>query len=134
MTLNPHDRDQLIKYRLEQATETKEVIDLLIKNKKYPAAVNRIYYGIFYSLLALGLKYNFETSKHLQLIGWFNKEFISTQKIEIEFGKILRKSYEGRTSGDYDAFYEFETEDVLSLYKDMKKFIKRIEQIIKTGE
>jgi len=132
MTINNRDRNELIKYRLEQANETIEVIDLLIKNKKYSAAVNRIYYGIFYSLLALGLKYNFETSKHLQLIGWFNKEFVSTKKIELEFGKILRKAYESRTSGDYDAFYEFETDDVLNLFDDMKRFIKRIEKIIRT--
>ena len=130
MTISNHDRDQLIKYRLEQAQDTQEVVELLINNNKYSAAVNRIYYGMFYSLLALGLKYNFQTSKHLQLIGWFNKEFISTKKIEIEFGKILRKAYESRTSGDYDVFYDFEHDDVLHLFDEMKKFIQRIEEFI----
>ncbi len=73
MTLSDEDRKQMIKYRLEQAKETIDVVDLLITNNKLAAAINRIYYGIFYSLLALGLKYRFETSKHLQLIGWFTK-------------------------------------------------------------
>jgi uncharacterized protein (UPF0332 family) len=54
----------LIKYRLEQARETIEDAKLLIDNKKYRSAVKRIYYGMFYSLLALGLKHNFETGKH----------------------------------------------------------------------
>lgn len=105
-------------------------MELLIENDKLAAAVNRIYYGIFYSLLALGLKYDFETSKHLQLIGWFNKEFIRSNRIEVEYGKVLRKAYENRTSGDYDAFYEFEKEDVSKLFEEMKGFIKRIERFV----
>ncbi len=75
MTMNEADKNELIKYRIKQAKETFSVIELLIENDKYPAAFNRTYYGIFYSLLALGLKYGYETSKHQQLIGWFNKEF-----------------------------------------------------------
>ena len=73
--MNPDNKDKsnLLKYRLQQAKDTIEVVDILIINKKYSAAVNRIYYGIFYSLLALALKFDFESSKHQQLIGWFNK-------------------------------------------------------------
>ena len=61
--MNPDNKDKsnLIKYRLQQAMDTIEVVDILIINKKYPAAVNRIYYGIFYSLLALALKFDFES-------------------------------------------------------------------------
>ena len=43
-------------------------------------AVNRIYYGLYYAVTALAIKHRFETSKHLQLIGWFNKEFIASQE------------------------------------------------------
>ena len=124
------DKNLLIKYRLEQARDTVQVVALLIEHNKLPAAVNRIYYGIFYSLLALGLKYDFKTSKHLQLIGWFNKEFISTHKIETEYGKILKKAFESRSSGDYDVFYEIETEDVRNLFAEMQRFISRIESYI----
>ena len=133
MTLSEKDRNELIKYRIEQAKETFSVIDLLIENKKYPTALNRIYYGIFYSLLALGLKYKFETSKHQQLIGWFNKEFIHSGKIEKKFGKTLREAFENRTICDYDAFVEFEREDLIELYEEMKSFISRLETFLKTG-
>ena len=131
MTINEKDRNELIKYRIEQAKETFSVIDLLIVNEKYPTALNRIYYGIFYSLLALGLKYKFETSKHQQLIGWFNKEFIHSGKIEKEFGKTLRETFENRTISDYDAFVEFEREDLIELFREMKAFIRRIETFLK---
>ena len=76
MTIENDDRENLIKYRLEQAKETISDVSLLIENNRLRSAVNRIYYGMFYSLLALGLANQFETSKHVQLIGWFNKNFI----------------------------------------------------------
>jgi uncharacterized protein (UPF0332 family) len=58
MNLTRKNKEQLIKYRLLQASDTVKAVELLIQNKSFPAAVNRIYYGIFYSLLALGLKHN----------------------------------------------------------------------------
>lgn len=134
MTLEEQTRDDLIKYRLEQARDTIDVVDLLIKNDKLSAAVNRIYYGIFYSLLALALRFNFETSKHQQLIGWFNKEFVRTGLIEKEFGRILRDAFENRTSGDYDSFVIFDQAEVLLLYSDMKLFIEQIDVFIRTAD
>jgi uncharacterized protein (UPF0332 family) len=133
MTIEEQTRDDLIKYRLEQARDTIEVVELLIKNDKLSSAINRIYYGMFYSLLALALQFNFETSKHQQLIGWFNKEFIRTGLIEKEFGRILRDAFENRTSGDYDSFVIFEQAEVLLLFSDMKSFIEQIEVFIRVS-
>ena len=102
MTIEEQTKTDLIKYKLEQARETIEVVDLLLKNDKFSTAVNRIYYGMFYSILALALQNNYETSKHQQLIGWFNKEFIRTGLIEKDYGRMLRDAYENRNYGDYD--------------------------------
>ena len=76
MSKDDKDKFELIKYRLDEAKDTIEDVQLLISNDRLRASINRIYYGMFYSLLALGLKFDFETSKHQQLIGWFNKNFI----------------------------------------------------------
>jgi len=75
--INDQDRELLIDYRLNQATDTIELALFLTSADKLSAAVNRIYYGMYYALTALSLKHRFETSKHGQLIGWFNKEFVS---------------------------------------------------------
>lgn len=133
MTINEQTKADLIKYRIDQARDTIEVVDLLIENDKLSTAVNRLYYGMFYSLLALALKFNFETSKHQQLIGWFNKEFIRTGLIEKEYGRILRDAYENRTSGDYDSFVVFDRTEVLLLFSDMKSFIEQLEIYIRSS-
>ncbi len=50
MTIDSDNRKSLIKYRIQQAEETIEDVKLLIDNERLRSAVNRIYYGIFYSL------------------------------------------------------------------------------------
>jgi len=85
---------------------------------------------MFYSLLALGLKYEFETSKHAQLIGWFNKNFIQEGLIEPKYGKIINKAFNRRTKCDYDSFIEFDLETVEEMYKEMLDFNRAIESFI----
>jgi len=130
MSIDNQDRLGLIQYRLSEAKDTQSDVELLISHDRLRAAINRIYYSMFYSLLALGLKYEFETSKHVQLIGWFNKTFIQSGLIEKNYGKIINKAFIRRTKGDYDSFIEFEMETVIEMYEEMKDFNSAIERFI----
>jgi uncharacterized protein (UPF0332 family) len=130
MSLEDNERTELIKYRLDEAKETIADVQLLIENDRLRAAVNRIYYGMFYSLLALGLAFEFETSKHQQLLGWFNKNFIHEGLIDSRFGKIINKASNRRTKGDYESFVEFEKDIILEMFDEMKDFIIEIERFI----
>jgi uncharacterized protein (UPF0332 family) len=132
MSLEETERKQLIKYRLDEATETIADVQLLIENDRLRAAINRIYYGMFYSLLALGIAYEFETSKHQQLIGWFNRNFVHEGLIESKFGKIINKASNRRTKGDYESYVEFEKEIVIEMFEEMKEFISEIERFLKS--
>ncbi|MBL7970603.1 MAG: HEPN domain-containing protein [Prolixibacteraceae bacterium] len=127
MSLEEKERTELIRYRLEEAKETIADVQLLIENDRLRAAVNRIYYGMFYSLLALGLAYQFETSKHQQLLGWFNKNFIHEGLIDARFGKIINKASNRRTQGDYESYVEFDKDVILEMFDEMKEFISEIE-------
>ena len=124
--INNNDREILIKYRLDQANQTIDEVRKLIEMGLLNVAVNRIYYGIFYSLTALALKYEFASSKHSQLIGWFNQTFVKTQQIEVKYGKIIRNAYKNRSDGDYAPFISFSKKDVQEMQKDMIDFIERI--------
>lgn len=66
--IDDQDRSNLIKYRLDQSMETVELAKFLFDSGQLTTAVNRIYYGIFYAITALAIKYSFETSKHGQLM------------------------------------------------------------------
>lgn len=120
----------MVKYRLEQANETIADVELLIENNRLRSAVNRIYYGMFYSLLALALEYKFESSKHAQIIGWFNKNFVHENKFDEKFGKIINKAFNKRTKSDYDTFVETDKETVLEMFDEMKEFINEIKKFL----
>lgn len=124
------DRNILIGYRLNQAKETIEEVNKLIETGLLKVAVNRVYYGMFYCLTALALKYEFNSSKHAQLIGWFNKDFIKTGLIDIRYGQILRDAFKNRTEGDYSPFIEFELADVIEMRDDLKEFVMELEAFI----
>ncbi len=124
------EKKALIEHRIARATDTIEEVSFLIKNKKFLLAVNRIYYGMFYILSALSLRYDFSTSKHQQLIGWFNKEFISKGEIDRKYGRILHNAYNNRSTGDYDDFAEFDEQDVKMSFDEMKDFIRTIRVLL----
>lgn len=130
MSIDEYDRLDLIQLRLAEAKDTQADVELLISYDRLRAAINRIYYSMFYSLLALGLKYKFETSKHSQLIGWFNQKFVYEGLFDAKYGKIINKAFNRRTKGDYDLFAEFDLETVTEMYMEMKDFNHAIAQFI----
>ena len=85
---------------------------------------------MYYALTTLALKHKFETSKHGQLIGWFNKEFVAQNIVDKKYGKILRNAFQNRTKGDYDAFVYFSFAEVEEMITDMSLFINKIDSII----
>jgi uncharacterized protein len=86
---------------------------------------------MFYSLLALALEYKYESSKHTQLIGWFNKNFIHSGKFDQKYGKIINKAFNKRTKSDYDTFVEDDKTTVIEMFDDMKEFISEIKTFLK---
>jgi len=121
---------ELINYRVSRAKEAIEEVDVLITSKKYDAAVTRIYYGIFYIINALATIDSFSTSKHSQLIGYFNKEYIKERIIDPKIGKFLNRAYDLRTKSDYGEFTNYSDEEVKSYFAEMKDFIYTVEKII----
>ncbi len=120
----------LIQHRLEKAEGLITEVQFLIDNNHYNTAINRIYYGMFHVLSALELKNNCSSSKHHELLDWFNNEFVAPGKVDKKYGKILNTAYEMRTKVDYDDFAEYSLDEVKTLYNDMKEFINCIKQLI----
>ena len=124
------NQEELIQYRLKQAGDTVEEVRVLMENNLFKIAVNRVYYGMFYMLSALAIKYGYETSKHLQLIGWFNKHFIKTGRIDPKYGKMVNDAFENRSDSDYGVFVEFSRNDVTIMVEEFESFITALKNII----
>ncbi len=120
---------ELIEYRKKRAIETLEEAKILFNNNKLFATVNRIYYSLFYSVIALLLLKNLSSSKHAGVKGLFNKEFIKTGIIPVVYGEFYNKMFEFRQRGDYEDFVEFKKEMVEQWLNMAEKFVT---EIIKT--
>ncbi len=122
--------EELIKYRVARCDSTIEEAKIAIDLNKLHLANNRIYYSIYYIVSALSLKSNFSTSKHSGLLAWFNKNFINTEIISKEFGKIYYKAFENRQESDYEDLITYDIQDVKICYENMLKFVTEIKSIL----
>ena len=119
-----------IQYKRDRAFEALDDIQKMLDNKMLSAAMNRIYYAGFYIVGALLLLDGFSTSKHRQLIGYFNKEYIKTGKVPVDIGEILDESYNNRVTSDYHDFVYLTKTQVEEFYNQMKEFVGFIDQMI----
>lgn len=103
----------------------------MLDNNKLIAAVNRIYYAIFYEVIALLLTKELSFSKHSCVRSLFNKKFIKPGIISEEYGDFYNRMYGFRQRGDYEDFVEFDYEKVKSWFDNTKDFIDSIEQVIR---
>ena len=116
---------------LDKSTEALIDAEINISNDRLDNAQNRIYYAIFYSVSALGYLEDFITSKHMRLMGWFNKKFIYEEKVfEPKMYKIYKEAFENRQRSDYLISSSPGKEDVIDSFVDAKWFIGNIKSYI----
>ena len=123
-------KEDVIRYRRERAKETLQEAQIMLDNKKLIAAVNRIYYAVFYEVLALLLTKGLSSSKHSGTRGQFNKEFIKTGIIAEEYGDFYNRIFSFRQRADYEDFVEFENQKVKSWLESAREFIDSVEKVI----
>lgn len=120
----------LSKHRLQKAKDELESSRILFENNKLTQSINRSYYSIFHATRALLALEKFDSRKHTGIIGYFNKNFIKTGKIEKEYSRILMDAQDFRNDSDYDDFFVIAKEVVEKQLTEASDFIKRIESYI----
>ena len=115
---------------LEALNDGKTCID----NNMLTTAQNRLYYAIFYSVVALGYLNNFITSKHTELIGWFNKKYIKANIFPINMGKVYKKTFDNRHKNDYTINYKPDKNELKQTLLDVEIFIDTIKKYIESNK
>ena len=127
------DKDSLFLYRLKQAEETLADAENMLKGNFTPRSItNRVYYSMFYMVLALFLKtgVNIKTSKHTGVISLFDKEFIKTGKINKYYSEILHDLFDTRQEVDYKEFSNISIEEATVHIEQAKEFVRNIKEFI----
>ena len=66
-------------YRFQRAKETFEDAKILFAKNRLNSTVNRLYYSLFYAILALLETKNLASSKHSGVRSLFNQHFVKTK-------------------------------------------------------
>jgi uncharacterized protein (UPF0332 family) len=97
--------DALIAYRLLQAKESLQDAKILLKAKgSLRSVINRAYYAMFYSLLALYARKGMGTSKHAGVIAIFDREYVKAGTFPKEMSRNLHRAFYLRQDSDYKEF------------------------------
>ena len=102
--MNGEAKNALIRYRMDRAAESVEAAQLMLDNAMLTSAMNRIYYAMFYAVQAVLTTKDVSFSKHGQVKGYFNKEFVNKGLFTVQLGKIYNKAFEYRQKFDYVDF------------------------------
>jgi uncharacterized protein (UPF0332 family) len=124
-------KEELIRYRQKKARETLEDAALLFHSGRLFSTLNRIYYALFYEVVALLLTADLSSAKHTGVRALFNEHFVKTGKVPVELGRFYSRMYDFRQKGDYGDFVEFESEKVKEWFDQASMFINEMDRIIK---
>jgi uncharacterized protein (UPF0332 family) len=118
-------------YRLKVAEERLNAAQILFERRMYADTVSRAYYAIFQAArAALALK-RLDSRKHSGIISLFNQQFVKTNILPKDHGKILKRTRDLREASDYDDFYLVSREEAQVAIEDACKFISDLTLLIK---
>ena len=120
----------LVSYRLQEAREALEEAQILQAKQKHRGAMNRVYYSMFYAVLALLASRGLSAVKHSGAISLFHREFVKPGTIPVEVAKFLDIAFDLRNKCDYRDFVIPEGERVDELMEAASKFVAEVERAL----
>lgn len=129
------DKQTLLAYRFKQAEETfADAEKMLQGGLSGRSIINRSYYVVFYSILALFLHcdINPRTSKHSGVLSIFDRDLANTGKIDKRFSRIAHRLFDARQEVDYKELVEVPAQEAQKSVGLAKEFLDAVKQFIET--
>ena len=122
--------EALAKYRIEQADESLYAARVLYEKELERQSVNRAYYAMFYSVLALLATRKQETSKHSGAISLFDKEFVKTGMFSKDSSRWLHNAFDLRQRSDYAIEFEVSRKDAKVVLDHATVFVGEVKAVL----
>jgi uncharacterized protein (UPF0332 family) len=101
---------------------------LLQGDKSLRSVVNRLYYAMFYAILALLIFEPYASSKHSGVISYFNKRFVKEGGFPKELARTINLAFELRQQSDYKEYAKLTEEQASSLLGDAQSFVSEVKK------
>ena len=105
---------------------------LLAGNKSPRSVINRAYYSMFYSILALLIFEPYSSSKHSGVLSYFNRRFIKGDIISRDIGRAVNKAFDIRQRGDYREQVSITSTQVTPYIDWADKLIDSVRDLLKS--
>ena len=122
---------ELCIYRLQQAEESLDAAKSCLENGYYKDSVNRSYYSAFYAIKSVLAQGTIDFKRHKDVVAYFNKEYVATDKFDRELGRKLGTLKQIREKSDYDDFFiatKSKAEEQIAtaelVLKEIKEYLK----------
>jgi len=123
---------ELAMYRLSQAEESLAEAQYLFDGEKSPRSViNRVYYSMFYSILALLIFEPYSSSKHSGVLAYFNQHFIKTGLLPEDLGRAVNKAFDLRQRADYREQIVISRDQVAPFLDEARRFLNSAKDHLK---
>jgi uncharacterized protein (UPF0332 family) len=125
---------ELALYRIQQAEESLDEARYLFAGNKSPRSViNRDYYSMFYSILALLIFEPYSSSKHSGVLSYFNRHFIKSGIVPKDIGRAVNKAFDIRQRGDYREQISLNSTQVEPFIDWAEKLIESVRDLLKSS-
>ena len=120
----------LVDHRLQKAEDALRAAQYMYEQSMLIFAMNRIYYSMYYAVQALLAIKGKSFSKHGQVKGYFNREYVKSGRLPKELGRLYNKAFEYRQKFDYVDFVAPEETMVAEYITKAEDFCNRIRKFI----
>lgn len=128
--MNDRQKD-LCKYRISQSKDSLEVAEMALERGLFKDSINRSYYAAFYAVKAVLALEVVDFKRHKDVMAYFNKTYVATERFPRELGRKLGKLQQLREKSDYDDFYlasrevaEIQVKSAKMVMEEIIKFIQ----------
>jgi uncharacterized protein len=132
--MNSEHKDSMIAHRMRQAFDTlSDARFLLDNNRSSWSIINRSYYGMFYTALALLQTIGEITSKHSGVISLFDLHFYKKGFFTKEHSRDFHDIFILRQENDYRVITSVSPEQAKMAISRAEGFVAAVEQYLRTN-
>lgn len=120
MKLSDENRALIVKLESDKAKKCLDEVDTLVSLEYWDTAINRLYYGLMHSALALLISDGYSVKTHQGINMAIGEHYVNTGLLAKEHGHFYSKLRNLRERGDYNCSYNADREIVENLVAPAK--------------
>ena len=119
-----------VELKMQKAKAFYAEVEVLMQNKFYSTAINRLYYACFHATQALLLTKDIIPKTHSGVITMLNKHFVIECDFDKEKSSFFSRIMKERSEVDYGDFIVYDEELVNALILPSHEYIEYVESYI----